>query len=396
MVSNKALNITPSITIDISSKIKQLNENNIDIINLSIGEPNFNVPKKAIDYGIKSLNENKTSYDLVGGLKELRTEIKKKLQLENNIIVNEDNIIVSSGAKHAITNAFMALINPNDEVLIPKPYWVTYPETIKLLGGIPKFLETYKENSFKITKEILKNNISKNTKALILCNPSNPTGAIYNKNELKEILDFCYLNNIYIISDEIYESIDFSNNFISLASIDKKAMDIVITINGFSKSFAMTGLRIGYSISNKEISSYISKIQGHLVSHPSLTSQYIALGALKYCKEDNKNMVLEYKKRRDLAIKILKDYDLFEYIKPQGAFYIFINISKLKKYIKFDDSFSKVFCNHILDKLKIGIVPGIAFGNDDYIRISLASNPIDLKNGLEKIHKYCKEIISNK
>lgn len=393
MISNRALNITPSITIDISSKINELKANNIDIINLSIGEPNFNVPKKATDYGIKSLNENRTTYDLVSGLKELRTEIKKKLQIENNIIVDEDNIVVSSGAKHAITNSFMALINPNDEVLIPKPYWVSYPETIKLLGGIPKFLETFKENSFKITKEILKNNISENTKALIICNPSNPTGAIYNKDELKEILDFCLENNIYIISDEIYESIDFSNNFTSLASLNDKAMDMVITINGFSKSFAMTGLRIGYSVSNKHIASYISKIQGHLVSHPSLVSQYIATGALKYCKEDNKNMVMEYKKRRDIAIKILKDHNIFEYIKPEGAFYIFINISKLKKYIKYDDSFSKAFCNDILDKIQVGVVPGIAFGNDDYIRISLASDPIDLENGLEKIHKYSKDIL---
>lgn len=396
MISNRALNITPSITIDISSKIKKLKENNIDIINLSIGEPNFNVPKKATDYGIKSLNENKTSYDLVSGLKELRIEIKKKLQVENNIQVDEDNIVVSSGAKHAITNTFIALINPNDEVLIPKPYWVSYPETIKLLGGVPKFLDTYTENSFKITKEILKNNTNKNTKALILCNPSNPTGAIYSKDELKEILDFCYDNNIYIIADEIYESIDFSNKFTSLASLDEKAQDIVVTINGFSKSFAMTGLRIGYTVSNKNIASYISKIQGHLVSHPSLVSQYIALGALKYCKEDNKKMVIEYKNRRNLAIDILDKYNLFEYIKPDGAFYIFINISNLKNYIKYDNSFSKAFCNDILDKIRVGVVPGIAFGNDDYIRISLASSLDDLQNGLEKIHKYSKKVLEIK
>ena len=298
MLSSRLNNITPSYTIGISSKVRDLKASGKNIIDLSIGEPDLTVPNAAIQHGINSLNENLTNYDLVPGLKILRNELSKKLNLENDCDYAPEEIVVSSGAKNAITNALLAILNPGDDVLVPKPYWVSYPEMIKLVNANPVFIETNKENEFKLTKDILEKSITPKTRMLFLNNPSNPTGAVYSKEELLEIADVCIKNNIYILADEIYERICYKDKFVSIASLSNDIKNITITINGFSKSFAMTGLRIGYSSSNKEIAKAISTIQGHLVSHPSLTSQYIAYGALKDCSNSINEMVdISFKKK---------------------------------------------------------------------------------------------------
>lgn len=392
MLSNRLSSITPSYTIGISSKVSNMKSIGIDVINLSIGEPDFNVPDNAKNFGIDSLNKNFTKYDMIPGLKILREEICNKLLNENNCTYLSDEIVVSSGAKNCITNTLLALLNNNDDVLLPKPYWVSYPEIIKLVNANPIFIETQKSNNFKLTKDNLEKYITPNTKLLILNNPSNPTGSVYSKDELIHIVDFCVKNKIYILADEIYEKICFNNNFVSVASISDEAKDITITINGFSKSVAMTGLRLGYSASNKSIAKAISTIQGHLISHPSLTSQYIGYSALKNCSKDINNMVMSYKSRRNLVCDKLDNIPNIDYIYPEGAFYVFIDLSNLKEKFPYKDSFSMDFCNDFLDRYNVAVVPGIAFGIDDYIRISFACEENSFLKGLNLLNDFILEI----
>ena len=396
MLSNRLSSIIESYTINISSKVTQMKNSGIDVINLSIGEPDFNVPDIAKDTGIESLNNNLTKYDMVAGLKILREEIANKLSTENNCNYSSDEIVVSSGAKNSITNALLALTNPGDDVLVPKPYWVSYPEMIKLFNANPIFINTKKENSFKVTKQDLESNVTPNTKLLILNNPSNPTGSVYSKKELSDIVDFCLNNNIYILADEIYERICFNDNFTSIASISDDAKNITVTINGFSKSVAMTGLRLGYSASNKSIAKAISTIQGHLISHPNLTAQYIGYSALKNCSKDIDNIVETYKNRRNLICSKLDLISDITYIYPNGAFYVFIDISKLKDKLYYEDSFSLEFCNKFLEAYKVATVPGIAFGLDDYIRISFACNNSDFIEGINRLDKFINDLNINK
>ena len=388
MLSNRLGNITPSYTIGISTKVAELNAKGKNIIDLSIGEPDFYIPEKAKQYGIDSLNDNLTKYNMVPGLKILREEICKKLSIENNCSFSIDEIVVSSGAKHSITNTLLALTNPGDEILVPKPYWVSYPEMIKLVNAVPVFIDTDKANDFKLTRDVLEKYITPKTKMLFLNNPSNPTGAIYTKEELIDIANVCLENNIYILADEIYERIHYNDNFTSISSLGDDIKNISIIVNGFSKSAAMTGLRIGYTASSKEIAKAISTIQGHLVSHPSLTAQYIAYGALKECSKDIDDMVNTYKHRRDLVIGKLDKINNLGYVTPDGAFYIFIDLSLYKNKLDFEDSFSIEFCNQLLDKYEVAAVPGIAFGLDDYIRISYACSEEKFLTGIDRLNEF--------
>lgn len=388
MLSNRLGNITPSYTIGISTKVAELNAKGKNIIDLSIGEPDFYIPEKAKQYGIDSLNDNLTKYNMVPGLKILREEICKKLSIENNCSFSIDEIVVSSGAKHSITNTLLALTNPGDEILVPKPYWVSYPEMIKLVNAVPVFIDTDKANDFKLTRDVLEKYITPKTKMLFLNNPSNPTGAIYTKEELIDIANVCLENNIYILADEIYERIHYNDNFTSISSLGEDIKNISIIVNGFSKSAAMTGLRIGYTASSKEIAKALSTIQGHLVSHPSLTAQYIAYGALKECSKDIDDMVNTYKHRRDLVIDKLDKINNLGYVTPDGAFYIFIDLSLYKNKLDFEDSFSIEFCNQLLDKYEVAAVPGIAFGLDDYIRISYACSEEKFLTGIDRLNEF--------
>ena len=394
MLSNRLSIISPSCTIGISSKVKKMRESGKDVISLSIGEPDFNVPKKALECGIQSLNENCTKYDLVPGLTILRDEICKKLLEENNCCYSSDEIILSSGAKNAITNALLVVTDPGDEVLIPKPYWVSYSEMTKLVNAVPVPIETNKSNDFKLTADLLEKYITDKTKMLLLNNPSNPTGSVYTKEELLEIVNVCLEKNIYILSDEIYERICYNDKFVSVASLGEEVKNITITVNGFAKSAAMTGLRLGYTASNKEIAQGISAIQGHLVSHPSLTAQYIGYGSLKYCKNDIDNMVNTYKSRRDLITSKLNTMKYVDYIYPNGAFYVFIDLSQVAKKYKYNESFSIEFCDEFLSKYDVAIVPGKAFGTDEYVRISYACSEKEFLEGLNRLENFILEIMN--
>lgn len=388
MLSKKVSTITPSLTVGISTKVKEMKAKGIDVIGLSIGEPDFGVPEKALAYGIWSLEKNKTKYDLTPGLVELRDEICKKLKKDNNLEYDHSEIVVTSGAKNGLTNIFLALLNEGDEVLLPVPYWVSYSETVKVLGGVPVPIHTSKEHDFKLSKDELLGAITDKTKILIITNPSNPTGAVYTKEELLEVANVCVEKGIYIIADEIYEKICFVDEFTSVASLSDEIKDITITVNGFAKCAAMTGLRVGYTACNKKIAKAMSDIQGHLFSHPCLAAQYTALGALKECEEDMILMANTYKRRCEMVCERLDKMPNISYVTPGGAFYLFLDFSYYKDKIEHEGSFSMAICNKMLEDAKIALVPGIAFGADDFCRISYACSDEELNEAMDRLDKF--------
>ena len=391
MLSKRLDNVSPSVTVGISSKVKEMRANGIDVISLSIGEPDFNVPERAKEYGKKSLDDNKTKYDFPAGILELRQEICKKLKKENNIDYSPDQIVLSSGAKNSITNVLLVTTDPGSEVLLPLPYWVSYSEMVKVVNAVPVEVKTSKKNNFKVTRENLLEAITDKTRLLILTNPSNPTGAVYTREELEEIAAVCLEKGIYIMADEIYEKIRFDDSFVSVASLGEEIKDITITVNGFAKCAAMTGTRLGYTASNTEIAKAMNSIQSHIVSHPSLTAQYIGLGALLECEDDMQKMVATYKHR--LITNRLDKVEGISYIKPSGAFYIFIDLSKVKENYPYEDSFSVKFCEDFLNEERVAIIPGKAFGTDDYVRISYACHEDDFLEGINRLEKYIKKYL---
>ena len=393
MLSKRLDNVAPSVTVGISSKVKEMRANGIDVISLSIGEPDFNIPEKAKEYGKKSLDDNKTKYDFPAGIPELRQEICKKLKRENHIDYTPDQIVLSSGAKNSITNVLLVTTDPGSEVLLPLPYWVSYSEMVKVVNAVPVEVKTSKENNFKLTKDDLLRAITDKTRLLILTNPSNPTGAVYTKEELEEIASVCLEKGIYIMADEIYEKIRFDDSFFSVASLSEEIKDITITVNGFAKCAAMTGTRLGYTASNTQLAKAMNSIQSHIVSHPCLTSQYMGLGALLECEEDMQEMVATYKRRCQLITSRLDKVDGISYIKPSGAFYIFIDLSRVKENYPYEDSFSVKFCEDFLNDERVAIIPGKAFGIDDYVRISYACHEDDFLEGIDRLERYIKKYL---
>lgn len=385
MLSKKLASVTPSVTIGISTKVNELKKQGVQIVNLSIGEPDFFTPEKAKNAGIKAIQENKTKYDAAAGVKELRDAIVEKLKTENNVSYTADEIVVSSGAKHCITNALIALLDSGDEVLIPKPYWVSYPEIVKLLDGVPVFVETQKSNDFKVTVADLEKVITDRTKVIFITNPSNPSGAVYTKEELEPVVNFLIEKGIYIIADEIYERICYNGAFVSIASLSEKAKEMTVTINGLAKSASMTGWRIGYTATNLTLAKAIGSIQGHLVSHPSTISQYAAIEAVRSCQEEVAMMVAAYRSRKDAALELFKAVPGVDLVRPDGAFYLFVDMSVLKDKIEWTDSFSVKICDILLDEYKLAIVPGAAFGLDDYVRLSIAADMKDIEYGINSI-----------
>jgi aspartate aminotransferase len=384
MLSEKAKHLTPSLTLGISTKVKELKAQGLSILDLSIGEPDFMTPQAAKNGGIYAIEHNKTKYDAAMGNLELRKAIVHKLKNENNLDYAAGDIVVTSGAKHAITNALMAITNPGDEVLVPVPYWVSYPEMVKLTGCTPVFVETTVANSFKLTLEDLKAAITPKTKAIFLTNPSNPTGVVYTKEELAPLVAYLVSQNIMILADEIYERICYLDTYTSVASLSKEAKEMTITINGTAKSLAMTGWRIGYTASTPEIATAMGSIQGHLVSHPSTISQHAALEAMKHCEPDIQEMVKVYRTRRDRALELISGISELSVVKPDGAFYVFINISSLSGKLP-GESLSMALCDELLVKHQVAFVPGIAFGNDHFIRMSYATDLATIEEALTRL-----------
>lgn len=391
-LSEKALKIAPSLTLEISAIAAELRGKGINVIGFGVGEPDFETPKNIKDAAIKAINEGKTRYTPTAGMPELRKAICEKFKRDNNLDYDIENIVVSSGAKQSLTNAFTAILNPGDEVIIASPYWVSYPEAIKLADGVPAIVETKEENGFKFNIDELKEAINKKTKAIVLNSPGNPTGTVYTKEELQKIAEIAVENKIYIISDEIYEKLIYVGEHISIASLGEEIKDLTIIVNGMSKAYAMTGWRIGFTASNKEIAKLMSNIQGHTTSNSNSIAQYASIEGLRGNQDEVKNMVEEFKKRREYAYNRVNEIKGLSCIEPKGAFYIMINISeyigKTIQGMKIEGSLD--FTKLLLEKGNVAIVPGIAFGNDNLVRLSYATSLENIKEGLNRIESVLK------
>ena len=394
-LSRKAQAIEPSLTLAITAKAKERKEKGIDVISFSAGEPDFNTPKNIINAAIKAMEDGNTKYTSVNGILQLREAICKKFKDDNGLEYNPSQIVVSTGAKQSLANTFLAILNPGDEVIVSTPYWVSYPELIKLADGKPVFVEGDEKSNYKFTKENLEKAVTAKTKAIVLNTPNNPTGTIYNKEELEVIADFAKKYNIIIISDEMYEKLIYDNeNHISIASLSKDAYERTIVINGLSKSYAMTGWRMGYCAASEKIAKLMMSIQSHVTSNVCSITQYAALEALNGPQDEITKMINEFEKRRNYMINRIESIDNLSIVKPKGAFYIMINIENcLGKEINgkiLNDSME--FCASLLENEKLAVIPGKAFGLNNYIRVSYATSMEAIKEGLNRIESFIKKL----
>lgn len=393
--SKKAENITPSITLSITTKAKELSNAGVDVVSFGVGEPDFNTPKHIIQAAIKAMEEGKTKYTQTPGIPELRRAICEKLKKDNGLEYDADQIVVSTGAKQCLANAFLAILNPGDEVLIASPYWVSYPELIKLADGVPVIVETDEATMYKYTLKSLKESVTDKTRAIILNSPNNPTGTIYEKEELEMIAEFAKENDLIIISDEIYEKLIYDGKkHISIATISKDSYERTILINGFSKAYAMTGWRLGYVAANKEIIKLMKSIQSHMTSNANSITQYAAVAALEGENTEQEYMIKEFEKRRDYMVERIENMKDITCIYPSGAFYVMLNIgSCLGKTIdgrKINNSIE--FADKLLDEEKVAVVPGAGFGLDSYVRLSYATSMEVIKKGLDRIEKFIQKL----
>ena len=389
-LSKKAQRIEASVTLAITAKAKEMKENGIDVISFGAGEPDFNTPENIINAAIKAMEEGNTKYTSVNGILPLREAICKKFKEDNGLIYKPSQIVVSTGAKQTLANVFLAILNPGDEVIVPNPYWVSYPELIRLADGKAVFVESDESSSYKYTKENLEKTVTEKTKAIILNTPNNPTGTIYNREELTEIAEFAKKYNLIIVSDEMYEKLIYDGeSHVSIASISEDAYERTIVINGLSKSYAMTGWRLGYCGATEKIAKLMTNIQSHMTSNVCSITQYAAVEALNGPQDKVKEMIVEFEKRRNYMAKTLQEMNNLSIIKPQGAFYIMINIDKcLGKEIngeKINDSMD--FSAKLLEYEKVAVIPGKAFGLDNYVRVSYATSMELIEKGLERINK---------
>jgi len=387
-ISQRVASLENSQTLEMSQKSRDLQAQGIDVINLSVGEPDFNTPDHIKEAAIQAIKDNYSHYSPVPGYPELLKAISGKLKRENNLDYATDQIVVSNGAKHSLANVILSLVNKDDEVIIPAPYWVSYAELVKLAEGKNIIIQTSIENDFKITPEQLKKAITTKTKAMFLCSPSNPTGNLYTKDELKAIAEVVANSGVdmYILSDEIYEHINFVGQHESIAQFDF-IRDRVIIINGVSKGYAMTGWRIGYIAAPKWIAKACNKIQGQLTSGPSSISQMASVAALNTESNCIKEMVEAFKRRRDLVVDLAKQINGFKVNIPEGAFYLFPEVKSL--FGKSDGTrtinTAKELCMYLLEKAHVAIVPGCAFGSPEYIRFSYATSDDKLVEAMKRI-----------
>jgi len=378
-LAKRLAKINASSTLAITAKAKRLKSEGHDVVNFAAGEPDFDTPDFIKDAAITAIKSGFTKYTPTTGIPELKKAICAKLEKDNSLQYSPSQIVVSCGAKHSIFNSLFALLDKGDEVIIPSPYWVSYPEMVNLCEGRAVFIKTLPQNDFKITVKELEKHISPNTKVIILNSPSNPTGCVYSQEELKQISQICVAKKIFLISDEIYEKLIYDNQrHVSIASFGKDIYNLTITINGLSKSHSMTGWRIGYLAGPADIAEAVSKLQDHSTSNPSSISQKAALAALNTSDEFSNQMNAEFQKRRDYAVERLSKIKKIEFTKPKGAFYIFCDISKFK----LDSS---TFANRLLDETFVSVIPGIGFGRDEYIRISFATNIEQIGKGIDRL-----------
>ncbi|MGE5630894.1 MAG: pyridoxal phosphate-dependent aminotransferase [Caulobacteraceae bacterium] len=393
-VSKKIANIAPSMTLAIDAKLKQMIADGVKVYGFGAGEPDFDTPKYIRDAAIEAINKGFTRYTAAQGTMDLRKAICAKLERENGLKYNPSQIIASSGAKHSLTNAFAAILNPGDEVIVPVPYWVSYTEIIKLNDGVPVLVATKKENNFKMTKDELLGAITGKTKAILINTPSNPTGAVYSEKELRDIAEVAVDKNLFVVSDEIYERLVYDGKkHVSIATLGDEIKELTIIINGMSKAYAMTGWRLGYVAANEKIIKAMSSVQSHAVSHPSSITQYASTVALNGPQDDTNKMIAEYEKRRNYMYNRFNAMEGLSCIKPEGAFYVYVNIDSLlgRELCSTKLNSSLDFAQVMLEKGHVAVIPGAAFGTDNYIRLSYATSMEVIKTGLDRFESFIKE-----
>ncbi|WP_069637256.1 pyridoxal phosphate-dependent aminotransferase [Campylobacter pinnipediorum] len=385
MLSQRMQTLSESLTIAISAKAKQMKADGIDVISFSAGEPDFDTPKAIKDAVKEALDSGCGKYTAVAGEPDVLKAIATKLKKDNNLTYATNQIVTNVGAKHSLFNIFQALIDEGDEVIIPSPYWVSYPEIVKFSGGVPVFLETNDECDFKITPKQLKDAITEKTKVFCLNHPNNPTGSVYTKDELLEFAEILKGTNIIVLSDEIYEKLTYDTEFVAVASISEDMFKRTVTINGLSKCGAMPGWRFGYMASViDELNAAVKKLQSQSTSNISTLTQRGAIASLLGKSDDDiKYMKNEFQKRRDLAVELINNIDGLKVKKPNGAFYLFVKCKEV-------DEDSVRFCKKMLEEAKVATVPGIGFGMQGYFRLSFATDTDSIKKGIERISNFVK------
>lgn len=382
--------LTPSSTLAITAKAKELKAQGLDVIALGAGEPDFNTPANILEAAKKSMDEGQTKYTPSAGLPSLRNAVSDKLNRDQGLAYKANEIFIGTGAKHVLYTLFQAILDEGDEVLIPTPYWVSYPEQVKLADGIPVYIEGEEENEFKITPEQIKAAANERTKAIILNSPSNPTGMIYSSEELQAIGDVCLENDILIVSDEIYEKLVYhGSKHLSIAQLSPELKKQTIIINGVSKSHSMTGWRIGYAAGDEAIIKAMTNLASHSTSNPTTTAQYAAIEAYNGPQNTVEVMKNAFEKRLDMMYDRLLEIPGLTCIKPKGAFYLFPNVSKtaeLAGYENVDD-----FVKGLLENALVAVVPGSGFGAPQNIRLSYATSEAALLEAVERMKKYVEE-----
>lgn len=390
MVSRKASGVAPSPTLAIDSKFKEMKANGEDVVGFGCGEPDFDTPEHIKKAAIDAIMKGETKYTPAAGTLALRKAVAEKFQRENGLSYAPSDIVISNGAKHSLVNAFTAVCNPGDEVIIPAPYWVSYPEMVKLSDGVPVIVNATEENDFKVTVADLEAALTDKTVAIVINSPSNPTGMVYTEAELRAIADFAVANNLYVISDEIYEHLIYEGKHVSIASFGEEIKKRTIVINGVSKTFAMTGWRIGYAAAAPEIAKAMANVQSHASSNPNSIAQAATVAALEGGMAEVENMKKHFVKRRDFMVDMFNSIDGVSCRRPQGAFYIMMNIEQLigrtmyGKTINSSDDFAALF----LDVAKVAVVPGSGFGADNYVRWSYATSMDNIVEGVERLKKF--------
>ncbi len=389
-IAKKASGISPSSTLAIDAKFKSMKAQGLDVVGFGAGEPDFDTPQHIKDAAIAAINQGKTKYTPASGTLELKQAICRKFKRDNGLDYEPANIVVSNGAKHSLVNVFMAICDPGDEVIIPAPYWVSYPEMVKIADGVPVILPTKEENDFKFSIEDLKAVITPKTRAIIINSPSNPTGMVYTEEELRAIAQVAVEHDIYVVSDEIYEHLTYEGKPVSIATFGNAIKDLTIVVNGVSKTYAMTGWRIGYTASNAALAKVMGNVQSHATSNPNTIAQAAAVAALDGPTETVEMMRSAFLERRNYMVERINRMDGVSCLRPHGAFYVLMNISKLigKEIAGCTIGGSDDFANAFLEKANVAVVPGSGFGADSYVRWSYATSMESIKEGLDRLEKF--------
>jgi len=391
MLNQRAKNLSPSPTMAMDGKAKKLLSQGVDVVNLSVGEPDQDTPDTAKSGALQAIAANFTKYTASAGIAELREAIAQKLSRENHVEYAADEIVVSNGAKQSLFNTFMVLLDPGDEVVIQAPYWVSYPEMVKIAGGTPVIVATDARSGFELEPEALEGAVTAKTKALVLSNPSNPTGIVYGREKLLALAEIAARHDLTIVSDEIYERLTYDGaEAVSMAALGPDVRERTVTVNGFSKAFAMTGWRLGYTASNRQLAKAMSELQGHSTSGPSSVTQKAGLAALLGSQESVASMREQFDERRRYAISRVSSIPGLELeVEPKGAFYVFPKVGALfgKSIAGRTISGSEDLSMALLEEARVAVVPGSAFGSPDHIRISYAASMKHLREGFDRIER---------